>query len=63
MWLWTIVEDDVSIGANATILPGIRICKGAVIGAGAVVTRTVPCGVTVVGNPAEIKKWTGRKAA
>lgn len=63
MWLWTVVEDEVSIGANATILPGIRICKGAVIGAGAVVTKSVPTGVTVYGNPADIKKWTGRKAA
>lgn len=63
MLLWTIVEDDVSIGANATILPGIRICKGAMIGAGAVVTKTVPAGVTVYGNPAEIKKWSGRRAA
>ena len=63
MWMWTVVEDNVSIGANATILPGIRICKGAVIGAGAVVTKTVPPGVTVYGNPAEIKVYRGRKAA
>ena len=48
----TIIEDDVSIGANATILPGITLGKGAVIGAGAVVTKTVPAGIVVVGNPA-----------
>ena len=41
-----------SIGANATILPGITIGEGAMVGAGAVVTRDVPPGVTVVGNPA-----------
>ena len=50
--LRTIVEDDVSVGANATILPGIRLGKGCVIGAGAVVTKDVRPGVTVVGNPA-----------
>ena len=48
----TIVEDDVSIGANATILPGVKLGKGCVIGAGAVVTKDVPMGMTVVGNPA-----------
>lgn len=45
-----IVEDDVSIGANATILPGVRLGKGCIVGAGAVVTKDVPSGVTVVGN-------------
>ena len=55
--LKTIVEDDVSIGANATILPGVRLGKGCVIGAGAVVTKDVNSKVTVVGNPArEISK-------
>ncbi len=51
--LQTIIEDDVSIGANATILPGIRIGRAAVVGAGAVVTDNVPAGMTVVGNPAK----------
>ena len=50
--LQTIVEDDVSIGANATILPGIRLGRGCVIGAGAVVTKDVQPGATVIGNPA-----------
>lgn len=49
----TIVEDDVSIGANATILPGVKLGKGCVIGAGAVVTKDVLAGTTVVGNPAK----------
>ena len=50
--LETFVEDEVSIGSNATILCGIRLGKGAVIGAGAVVTKDVPAGATIVGNPA-----------
>ncbi len=50
-WLRTVVEDGVSIGSNATILP-VRIGKGAVIGAGAVVTADVPPGAVVAGNPA-----------
>lgn len=41
-----------SIGANATILPGIEIGEDAMVGAGAVVTRDVPAKTTVVGNPA-----------
>jgi acetyltransferase-like isoleucine patch superfamily enzyme len=48
----TFVDDDASIGSGATILCGIRIGKGAMVGAGAVVTRDVPAGATVVGNPA-----------
>lgn len=51
--LQTIIEDDVSIGANATILPGVRLGKGCVVGAGAVVTKDVPQNIVVVGNPAK----------
>ena len=51
--LQTVIEDDVSIGANATILPGVRLARGCVVGAGAVVTRNVSPGITVVGNPAK----------
>ena len=43
---------DVWIGAGALILPGVTVGDGAVIGAGSVVTRDVPAGVTVCGNPA-----------
>lgn len=49
----TMIEDEVSIGANATILPGVRLGRGCVVGAGAVVTKDVPPGITVVGNPAK----------
>ena len=48
----TEVSDRASIGAGATILPGVRIGVGATVGAGAVVTRDVPDGAVVVGNPA-----------
>ena len=48
----TVVEDGASIGSGATILGGVRIGHDAMVGAGAVVTRDVPAGATVVGNPA-----------
>lgn len=51
-WSITIVEDHVSIGAGAVILPGVTLHKGCKIGAGAVVTKDVPEGETWVGNPA-----------
>ena len=47
-----IVHDDASIGAGAVILPGVTIGAGARIGAGAVVTRDVPAGALVRGEPA-----------
>ncbi|MGH8499265.1 MAG: WxcM-like domain-containing protein, partial [Methylococcales bacterium] len=50
----TIIEEGASIGANATILPGLRIGRYAMIGAGAVVTKSVPANAVVVGNPAVI---------
>lgn len=55
-WEKTIVSDSVSIGANATILPGITIGLGAKIGAGSVVTKDVPEYTTVIGNPAKEMK-------
>ncbi len=42
------------IGANVTLLPGIRIGENALIGAGAVVTKDVPAGAVIVGNPGRI---------
>lgn len=50
----TIVQRGASIGANATILPGLVIGRGAMVGAGAVVLRDVPSHAIVVGNPARI---------
>lgn len=49
--LHTVLRKGCSIGANATILPGIEIGEGAMIGAGAVVTKSVPAHAVIVGNP------------
>lgn len=51
-FLQTVVKKGASIGANATILPGITIGEGAMVGAGAVVVKDVKANTTVVGNPA-----------
>ncbi len=53
----TTVQRGASIGANATILPGLTIGRGAFVGAGAVVTRSVPANAVVVGNPARILRY------
>ncbi len=53
-WTDTIVENNVKIGAGAVILPGCHLRKGAVIGAGSVVTKEVAENRLVVGNPARI---------
>lgn len=54
----TIVNHGASIGANATILPGLSIGRAAMIAAGAVVTRDVPPYAIVKGNPARISGYT-----
>jgi len=59
----TIVRQGASIGANATILPGIEIGRGAMVGAGAVVTRPVPPNAVVSGNPARIHSYVGSSSA
>jgi acetyltransferase-like isoleucine patch superfamily enzyme len=51
------IGDDVWIGTQAVILPGVRIDTGAVIAAGAVVTRDVPAYAVVAGVPAEVKRY------
>jgi UDP-2-acetamido-3-amino-2,3-dideoxy-glucuronate N-acetyltransferase len=53
-FLRTLVERGASIGANATILPGVTVGRGAMVGAGAVVVRSVPRWAVVTGNPARI---------
>ena len=51
-----VIEDDVWIGYNATILKGVRVGAGAVVAPGAVVIRDVPPGAEVAGNPARVVK-------
>lgn len=56
-----IIEDNVWIGDKASILPDVRIGRGSIIGAGAVVTKDVPAYSLVVGNPARIQSLNEQK--
>ena len=58
----TLVKKGASIGSGAVLLCGITIGENAMIGAGSVVTKDVPAGATVVGNPARVVKPRGAKA-
>jgi acetyltransferase-like isoleucine patch superfamily enzyme len=49
------IEDGARIGLNATVLPGVLVGAGATVAAGAVVTRDVPSGATVMGVPARTR--------
>lgn len=51
-----VIEDDVWIGANCTVLKGVTIGRGAVIATGAVVTRSIPPYTVAAGNPAKVIK-------
>ena len=59
----TLVCIGASIGANATILPGLTIGANAMVGAGAVVTKNVPANAVVAGNPAKIIDYAERTKA
>jgi acetyltransferase-like isoleucine patch superfamily enzyme len=50
------IEDDCWIGGNAVVLPGVTIGKGAIVGAGAIVTKSVEPFTVVGGNPARLIK-------
>jgi len=54
-----VIDDDVWIGANAVVLKGVHIGRGAVIGAGAVVTKNIPSLAIAVGIPAKPLRWRG----
>jgi acetyltransferase-like isoleucine patch superfamily enzyme len=56
-WVKTEVADRASIGANSTIVCGIRLGYNSMIGAGSVVTRDVPDHALVFGNPARLEGW------
>ena len=60
-FLRTTIRKGASLGANCTILPGITIGTNAMVGAGAVVTRSVPPNAKVVGNPAKIIGYVDAK--
>lgn len=49
-----IIEEDVWIGAGVTLLPGAHLCRGCIVGAGAIVSKNVPPYAVVVGAPARI---------
>jgi len=50
----TVVERGASVGSGATILCGVTIGEHAIVGAGAVVTKNIPAGMTAAGNPARV---------
>ena len=56
----TTLRQGCSIGANATVLPGVTIGRWAMVGAATVVTRDVPDFALVVGNPGRFRSWVCR---
>jgi maltose O-acetyltransferase len=51
-----VLEDDCWIGGNSIIMPGVTIGRGAVIGAGSVVTKSIPAGAVAFGNPCKVQQ-------
>lgn len=58
-----VIEDDVWIGGHVILLPGVRIGRGSVIGAGAVVSRDVPAYAVAAGNPARVVRYRKEEMA
>jgi len=57
----TLIKKGASIGSSATLLCGITVGEGAIVGAGSVVTKDVPPGMIVAGNPARVLRPVGEK--
>lgn len=57
-----VIEDDVWLGANAFVMPGVTIGKGAIISAGAIVNKSIPPYALVAGNPGRVIGWRKRPA-
>ncbi|KGA98967.1 galactoside O-acetyltransferase [Alkalihalobacillus alcalophilus ATCC 27647 = CGMCC 1.3604] len=55
------IKDNVWIGANSVVLPGITIGENSVIGAGSVVTKDIPANVVAVGNPCKVLREIGER--
>jgi acetyltransferase-like isoleucine patch superfamily enzyme len=56
------LEDDVWLGLGVAVLEGVRIGRGAVIGAGAVVTRDIPAYAIAIGVPARVVRFRGESS-
>ena len=55
-----VIEDDVWLGANVFVMPGVTIQKGSIVSAGSVVNKSVPAYALVAGNPARVVGWRRR---
>ena len=58
-----IIEDEVWLGTNVVVLPGVRIGKGAIVGAGSVVTRDLPSNSVAFGRPAKVVRMRSPEVA
>lgn len=58
-----VIEDDVWLGANVFVMPGVTIGRGAIVSAGSVVTKSVPPYAIVAGNPGRVAGWRKRPDA
>ena len=56
----TVIQDNASIGSSVTILCGLTIGKGAIVGAGSLVTKNIPTGEIWAGNPAKFIRRVNR---
>lgn len=57
-----VIEDDVWLGANVFVMPGVTIRKGAIVSAGTVVNKSVPAFALMAGNPGRVVGWRKRPA-